>query len=656
MAQYALQEPISLPDGRELPVGSQVTLVSAGEHTFTIVHDDTGLELEIRYADARGMLASVGSSSGGKPAISQRRVDAAIAGVLPTRRQAAVSRERQNKLEREPVRWRERSEARQFEVDPRQHHHNIGVEIEVANYFVEVRQGDEWHPLRGTHDVVVKDDGYYELQAELSGKLEFVTDPPHAVKEDAPGNLQRAVRELSALAIELRAAIDAGGACSRLTALAQLEHAGDLVTDAKYAIGYREVGAPNLEFRGTFQATLGVPLAAIPKLFSTCAAIGTTNVTSATITAVGRWVEQVVTTHLGDFGDSPHGCISPELAGFLFVLRYYLYVGKGGVDDTVRTNLHPPKGQLDLMARTNFARMFKLVPERAWLTKEQFCELALGDMDPAPWVFNQIFDARPLPNGEELDLFGLGWPRELRPEEDTGPVTALFDDWDWEREPKIDAAYAFYIEGKSSLLTRKRRKRLARFDAGLRVLQARFSNRMSREHFTHALERLHRAGKPLEFLAFHPNHRTTVPVTRGAWLAAIFDGRDLLTQAETAVPILKTMGELDKTDDLGEQDPCDRGVIFELRAFSGEVAPEAWSPFVDRIIRYVGQVNAKMTERDRKMALRELSDLHRRAQTLQSKRCIEALRAAVTQCKFREQGWALVRRAEALVRADAKES
>jgi hypothetical protein len=546
------------------------------------------------------------------------------------------------------VQWQAPTESKQFDPNvtpPRtDYNKNAGVEIEIEHYYVQVRKGVTFETLKGTHNAVVKRDGF-ELQAELSGKLEFVTDTPHKIPGDAPKGLQDAVTALAELAKALREATATGS---------HRAYGGQApLTDPQYSVFYDNTeGTKNDSFKGSLQATIGTQLATIGKLLRTWDKIGASTLNSGALDLAVRNADKVVKNSIGNYTGTSYGTISPELEGLLVVIFYYLALSAPDGPPTMSED--SPKGRTDLMARTNFVKMFSMVPEAGRLGADDFVKMVLGDKPGDTLVFNQYYDSRPIPTGTDLTLW-RNWPPQLQPE-DTGTMNSLFTQWSWDENGSIHGAFKVWNKyrnnpGDVPWNKRKTFEAADRFSPAFRLLLDRTKANSTTENFLGALDDLHKAGKPLEFLRFHPKFRITIPVTRAEWLRAMTSGEDKI-KSPGDDHILKTMGALDTTDDLGAAGDTNRGAVFELRKFAKELPPEEWPAFVEKLQTYLAQLNAKMTADDREKAEAELRYLQSFAKSAKARSYIGALIESVEKTVFREQAWALIRRANYILEAD----
>jgi len=233
---------------------------------------------------------------------------------------------------------------------------NVGFEFEVSDYFVVTEDGDV---VEGGHDVAAKQNGF-ELQAELNGCVEFVTDPPGF-----------------AIAAEFTKTMNA------LTHVAKVLETGKKGERIKAT--NLEGGKPDYYIRaadrliGFMHATAGVPLSKMKAFYEG-------------LYGAGAKVPVLDTNHKSA---KEHGDLSRELQGLLVLI--YEYLKQGWVPEEYRKTAKVPfpKGIIPVMARTHFAAMYALTPEgqAAAYTEEEFVKLVLDDTkyDPKGRVFDMGF-------------------------------------------------------------------------------------------------------------------------------------------------------------------------------------------------------------------------------------------------------------------------
>lgn len=125
-------------------------------------------------------------------------------------------------------------------------------------------------------------------------------------------------------------------------------------------------GAPSIKMKpgatltGELQATAGVPLASLPTLMKK---LNDKNWGGAS--HMEKALEHTKTS-VPKLESMMGGEVSSELVGFLSMLRLYIQCGKseGTKYNGTRQRRSFPKGQFQLMARTDFHKMFKMLPEK----------------------------------------------------------------------------------------------------------------------------------------------------------------------------------------------------------------------------------------------------------------------------------------------------
>lgn len=117
---------------------------------------------------------------------------------------------------------------------------------------------------------------------------------------------------------------------------------------------------PGQVLSGELQATAGVPLAALPTLMKklTAKGWGGANHMSDALDHTRSSMPKVEELMGGE--------VSSELVGFLSMLRLYIQCGKseGTKYNGTRQRRSFPKGQFQLMARTDFNKMFRMLPDK----------------------------------------------------------------------------------------------------------------------------------------------------------------------------------------------------------------------------------------------------------------------------------------------------
>ena len=227
---------------------------------------------------------------------------------------------------------------------------NVGLEIEIPQWHAHKLNGDRH---TGTHDIIVERLGTgFELQAELSGRLEFV------MKEPASGipTVDQVIQNMGAMAREIT---DVTGAAMFPASRIDGE-AGFQIAREEYITG--ELAPPT----GQFQATIGVHLSAMPDLFANCSS-AENFLDDWEKRPIKRWIDRVRKDCVGRFRIGEYRQISPEMEGLLTLVFYYLTLGD------LCSDCPFPKGLTRIMARTDFAQLFSMMPES-------------GDLDAQAWV------------------------------------------------------------------------------------------------------------------------------------------------------------------------------------------------------------------------------------------------------------------------------
>ncbi len=215
----------------------------------------------------------------------------------------------------------------------------------------------------------------YQMQAEDNGNertIEFVSNAPGFATGD---EVEKAAGSVESLA-------------SRLAA-----------RNGKEPFNASRIGGtpgilmkPGSTLTGELQATAGVPLASLPSLMKGLAAKGWGG--------AGQMRSAVAHTETSGakLNELMGGQASPELQGFLTMLRLYIDSGKsqGTKRDGTRQRRSFPKGQFALMARTDFNKMFRMLPqkERETITQKmkQWIAIVTDNLDQHKPVSNAIYN------------------------------------------------------------------------------------------------------------------------------------------------------------------------------------------------------------------------------------------------------------------------
>lgn len=177
---------------------------------------------------------------------------------------------------------------------------------------------------------------YFQLQAEYAGagrsSLEMVSNPPGALTRAEWNTMRAGMQKLRDELLarqnkpEIRTASLVGG-----------------------VDGFRLV--PHKLFSPSLQVTVGVPLAAVPALFASLKEVG------ATVSNQGSYVPSAPAQEVVQKGLGLSAAPSGELLGFITMLDHYLRQGTGTGKMIFLKGLYP------VMARTDFAAMFTMLPD-----------------------------------------------------------------------------------------------------------------------------------------------------------------------------------------------------------------------------------------------------------------------------------------------------
>ena len=284
----------------------------------------------------------------------------------------------------------------------------IGLEIESDPSW----QAYDSHKqlITGRHETLMSKGGF-RLENELSGKLEFVIEPAVDTADELVAivkNIQAVVHEMQNAKVEPAIVRDdfAVDHLSKMYSKSKEEVLKDkqfdkIVNKKVNLIRTSQISGSNsttyiskgYAFTGGFQATVGVHMAAIPELFRWIRSTGFFSMSSFPTKDIMGQTEQVVGTARENSIGIPfnwYNQISPEMEGLLHLIFYYLLVGT-----SVRDRRPFPKGLTQVMARTNFAEMFAMTPEAAFLSRNRdywvkFVTKAAG-LDPDGRIFENKF-------------------------------------------------------------------------------------------------------------------------------------------------------------------------------------------------------------------------------------------------------------------------
>ncbi|TFG47408.1 MAG: hypothetical protein E4H40_06500 [Candidatus Brocadiia bacterium] len=361
-----------------------------------------------------------------------------------------------------------------------------------------------YNQVTGEHRLLWQD-GPVRLETELSGKLEFVIEPPAQTTDELVDRVKRA-EQIAGLLLDARTKKAKGfddfalahfmktSRQSRKEILhnkklrpyvikkINLLELNKVVPGAKQAFV-----SSSSSFPGGFQATVGVHLSAVPALFEWMKDVR--SFPKPELLTRARETSERARENSIELPFTWYNQMSPSMEGLLNLIYYYIYAG-----NQARERRPFPKGITQVMARTNFAKMFSMTPEAAF------------------------FSARP-------------------------------------------EYWVKYVSEAGG------------FDPNQRIFQGSFGDTEQDE--------------------------SIISLTRGQWLLDMVGtdadlGRDLLSVRGGGPELLKTMGDLDKTDDLGATEDSDRGVILELRGLDAyTITHDRWSDFAREIGNGVDELNQR---------------------------------------------------------------
>ena len=374
---------------------------------------------------------------------------------------------------------------------------SVGLEIESSASWQVYNQGYE--AVTGEH-LVLYATPQFRLETELSGKLEFVIEPPL----DTPQELVSVMDDV----VQVARAIDTAKIVTRQNVR------DDFASDHFKRETRKDVdlfklsdvvkgGAPYYiskglgEFQGGFQATVGVHLSAVPFLLERISKGDLIeNYPSSNQMDRARSTAEKTRKEATGKPFTDYSGISPAMEGLLNLIYYYIFVG-------TPTDRKPfPKGITQVMARTNFGKMFSMTPEASMLARypEQWLNLVtrVADIDPSRKVFCGTFGD----TAEEV---------------------------------------------------------------------------------------------------------SSVDITIADWLLNMTRNVDVLSVSGGGPEVLKTMGDMDKTDDLGAEGENNQAVILELRGLDFNSKPiKDWVPFAYNIAKIIERLNSR--NNDGMQAMKDVSD------------------------------------------------
>lgn len=374
---------------------------------------------------------------------------------------------------------------------------NVGIEIESSPYWQAYDK--KFNAITNEHKVLYSTPDF-RLETELSGKLEFIIEPPL-------NNIQELLKVMEKV-VEVATAIEKAKA--KIKKNVRDDFASDyykkeirknvnlfklnkVIDNGAEVYISKGSGA----FQGGFQATVGVHLSAVPYLMERIAK-------GDFINNYPSWEQMKRAQKTGENARrnatakpfTPYSGISPAMEGLLDLIYYYIFVGEPNFQKPF------PKGITQIMARTNFGEMFLMTPEAKMFA-----------LHPELWV-EYVTKAADISPNRKVFCGSFGDRKE-----DT----------------------------------------------------------------------------------------TTVDVKIGDWLLNMTKNVDLLSTAGGGPPILKTMGNMTKTDDIGAKDAENRGVILELRGLDfSTIKINQWIQFAYDIAHIVEQLNS--LNDDRLQAKSDVSD------------------------------------------------
>ena len=331
---------------------------------------------------------------------------------------------------------------------------NVGMEVETSKYWQvwTADGGPDQAPRPVPKGTPVVHRPHFQMQAEFAGdatsNLEMVTNPPGSISrteyEACRDGMITLGRELEALQGQkpFNAAELAGG-------------------DPRFTI---QPGVADQGLGAHLQVTVGVPLASVPALFKHLEDEGVEAPfkLANTATQTQQGIAPGVATALGQ------AQISPELLGFITLIEQYLKEGGGNPNAKQAQMATFPKGVFTLLARTDFKRMFELLPPNeqtaisnhldAWVTA--VLNKPGGAFAPDEPVLKQTFlDPESTAPATTIDTTRADWLTNL-PERDSLSYHG-----------KQDAALAPRASGKARTPLRTEAKKAA-VDVSLAPVQA----------------------------------------------------------------------------------------------------------------------------------------------------------------------------------------
>ena len=258
---------------------------------------------------------------------------------------------------------------------------NVGMELETQPDWAVTTKGDD--PKAVTKGTPIIHRPHFQLQAEYSSdttsNLEFVTNPP-GVKNRGE------YTEFRAAILALRAELNAKANTAPFTA-----------SELTGGEGAYTIRPGTTQIKPHLQVTAGVPLASVEALLKNLNDIGAQGtINYAGSAAKGRNLATKFATDAGLEGPSQ------ELIGFVSMIQRYLAEGAGDPNATGHQVATFPKGVFSVMARTDFKKMFSMLPEAernaiaanmdSWVTTMLSKNVLNRAYAPDGGVMSQVFD------------------------------------------------------------------------------------------------------------------------------------------------------------------------------------------------------------------------------------------------------------------------
>ena len=389
----------------------------------------------------------------------------------------------------------------------------IGLEIESSSTWSAYSKKDN-KLITGQH-LKLYSGKQFRMETELSGKLEFVIEPP----AQSTTQLVKIVEDIQAVVKKLIKSTHKTGMVTNTFMLEFLKQENPEKPEIDLVKKYENLVSPTAKlidlqtvfgkqspevyisrgsetFNGGFQATVGVHLSALPMLFENIQDIAYQKGGFPSEKELKIAQQQSVDTlnqsiNMG-LPLTQYHVISPEMEGLLHLIYYYIAIGSS----TSEERRPFPKGLTQIMAKTNYAQMFSMTPEAKFFA-----------LYPSIWV-KFVTDTAHVNPEDKIFQGTFGDPKKA--------------------EQTIDVTYREWLLGM--------------------------------------------VGTPEE------------------------KGKDVLSVEGGGPEILKTMGELSRTDDLGVEGESSQGVIVELRGLDHITVPvQKWDTYAARIGNFVDKLNTLYT-------------------------------------------------------------